>query len=54
MARVRVVNLNRLGADARRQILDALRTPNDQGRLSIQTIEDVSVRVQDIVNTLGS
>jgi hypothetical protein len=42
MPRVRVVNLNRLGADARRQILDALRTPNDQGRLSIQTIEDVS------------
>lgn len=42
MARVRVVNLNRLGADARRQILDALRTPSDQGGSSNQTLEDVS------------
>jgi hypothetical protein len=42
MPRVRVGNLNRLGADARRQILDALRTPNDQGRSSDQNIEEIS------------
>jgi hypothetical protein len=42
MARVRVVNLNRLGVDAPRQILDALRTPSGQGRSSDQNIEEVS------------
>jgi len=42
MPRVRVVNLNRLGADARRQILDALRTPNEQGQSTDQNIEEVS------------
>jgi hypothetical protein len=41
MPRVRVVNLNRLGADARRQILDALRTPSKQGGSSDQNIEEV-------------
>ena len=30
MARVRIANLNRLGADARRQILDALQTPSNR------------------------
>jgi hypothetical protein len=42
MPRVRVVNLNRLGADARRQILDALRTPSEQGGSSDQNIDEVS------------
>ena len=35
MARVRIANLNRLGEDARRQILDALQTPCNR-------VEDVS------------
>lgn len=42
MARVRVVNLNRLGAGARRQILDALQAPADQGQSSNRILEDVS------------
>ena len=42
MPRVRVVNLNRLGADARRQILDALQTPSEQGGSSDQNIDEVS------------
>ena len=30
MARVKITNLNRLGEDARRQILDALQTPSNR------------------------
>jgi hypothetical protein len=42
MARVRIGNLNRLGADARRQILDALQSPPNPGDQSKQVVEDVS------------
>ena len=42
MARVRIANLNRLGADARRQILDALKSPPNAGDLSNRMVEDGS------------
>ncbi len=42
MARVRIANLNRLGADARRQILDALKSPPNAGDPSNRMVEDVS------------
>jgi len=41
MPRVRVVNLNRLGADARRQILEALRTPSNPSQSSDPSIAEV-------------
>ena len=50
MPRVRVVNLNRLGADARRQILDALRTPTNQGQSSDHNIEEVSPSLSKMHN----
>jgi hypothetical protein len=42
MARVRIDNLNRLGADARRQILDALQSQPNPGDQSKQVAEGVS------------
>lgn len=42
MARVRIGNLNRLGADARRQILDALQSQHNQSNQSKGNVEDVS------------
>jgi hypothetical protein len=42
MARVRIANLNRLGADVRRQILDALKSPPNAGDPSNRMVEDVS------------
>ena len=42
MARVKIANLNRLGADARRQILAALKSPPNAGDPSNRMVEDVS------------
>ncbi len=42
MARVRISDLNRLGADARRQILDALQSPSNPSDPSNWAVEDAS------------
>jgi len=50
MARVRVNNLKRLGADARRQIREALRSPRDGGDRPDSTVEDVSPSPSKLLN----
>ncbi len=50
MARVKIANLNRLGADARRQILDALKSPPNPCDPSNRMIEDVSPNTSKMRN----
>lgn len=50
MARVKIANLNRLGADARRQVLDALQSPPNPSDQPKQVVEDVSPSLSKMHN----